>query len=169
MLFGDDLLEFLDDFRMFGSDIVVFVEVSGEIVEVAFTFLHIELPVTTAYTELVGLMEFPVEEVVLLLLAGFAFECGSEGDTVKAIVCYVGVCVGFLEITYTEQFAECRNDVVESEHVVTGLLGSDVSWPTYDEGHADTAFMARTLDATEFSVTAEKFGVCTAFLMRTVV
>ena len=48
---------------------MVFVNVCGQIEQFTLTAFHVEFPIALAYSHLVGLVKFPIEEVVLLLFA----------------------------------------------------------------------------------------------------
>lgn len=85
MFLQNDVLHFLDDVWMLGSDVVVFVKVCCEVVKTTLTSLHHQFPIAHAQAHHVCLMKFPIEVVVLLL---FALSCqsGIEGDAVEIIV-----------------------------------------------------------------------------------
>lgn len=113
VLLVDDLHQFLDNVRVLSRHIVVFVDVGGKVVEVASATVDIEFPVTLAHTQLVRLVKFPIEEVVLLLLT-LAKECGSKRDAVKVVVSQSLVAKARDVIFLPDEVAEGRHDVVES-------------------------------------------------------
>ena len=168
MFLQNDVLHFLDDVWMLGSDVVVFVKVCCEVVKTALPSLHHQFPVAHAQAHHVCLMKFPIEVVVLLL---FALSCqsGIEGDAVEIIVGKRFVAVALLVVFDASQIAERRHEVVDGQLMVVDRAGLDVAWPAYDEGDADAALVGAAFLALKQTVAVEEIGVGAAFLMRSVV
>ena len=68
MLLEYDLFHGLDPLGILCGQVVVFVNVVGQVVEVTLALLNEEFPVALTHGYLVGLAKLPVEEIVLLLL-----------------------------------------------------------------------------------------------------
>lgn len=168
VLAGYDGLEVGHDVGMLGRDVVVFVEVVGEVVEGAFAVAHHELPVALAHAYHVGLVELPVEGVVLLLYS-LAGEGGIDGDAVEAVVGKARVAVAGLVVLHAGDVGEGGHEVVEGEGLVGGLAWSDACGPAHDEGHADAAFVGGALEASEQAVAVEERRVGAALLVGAVV
>ena len=151
----NDVLHFLDDVWMLGSDVVVFVQVCCEVVKTALTSLHHQFPVAHAQAHHVCLMKFPIEVVVLLLFA-LSGQSGIEGDAVEIIVGKRFVAVALLVVFDASQIAERRHEVVESQLMVVDRSGLDVAWPAYDEGDADTALVGAAFLALKQTVAGRR-------------
>ena len=85
MLLLDGSQQIFHDFRMFCRHIVVFVNIRSQVVEVRLAFYYYHLPVALSHANLVGLMKFPVEVFVVLLLGILAQKGRSDGNTVEAV------------------------------------------------------------------------------------
>lgn len=168
MFFQNDVLHFLDDVWMLGSDVVVFVQVCCEVVKTALPSLHHQFPVAHAQAHHVCLMKFPIEVVVLLLFA-LSGQSGIEGDAVEIIVGKRFVAVALLVVFNASQIAERWHEVVEGQLMVVDRSGLDVAWPAYDEGDANAALVGAAFLALKQTVAVEEIGVGAAFLMRSVV
>ena len=72
VLFLDDLFQFAHYVGVLGSHVVILVHISGMVDLLAVAALHIEFPVALAHSHLVGFVELPIQEVVLLLLGVIA-------------------------------------------------------------------------------------------------
>ena len=70
---------------MRSAHVVVLVQIGGEVVQVRLALYDNQLPVATAHSDLVGLVELPVEMVVLQLLGIVAEERRSDGESVEAV------------------------------------------------------------------------------------
>lgn len=68
VLFLDDLYQFFHNVGVLASHIVILVHIGGKVEQLAGAAFHIEFPVTLAHSHLVGFVELPIQEVVLLLL-----------------------------------------------------------------------------------------------------
>ena len=82
MLLLDGSQEFLYDFRMLCRYIMIFVDIRCQVVETWLALYHYHLPVALSHANLVGLVEFPVEIVVVLLLGILA-----QKGTLPALMC----------------------------------------------------------------------------------
>ena len=69
---------------MIGGYVVVLVKIGGEIVEVGSALFDNQFPVAFAHPDLVGLVKFPIEEVVFALFAGTQ-KSGDERYAVEII------------------------------------------------------------------------------------
>ena len=159
-----------------GLEVVVFVDVSLEVVEEGVALAHHKFPVALPYADdlRATVAHLPIEEVVLLLLAGLAKHRRAEGDAVcltlfpapwrggQAMRC------DFLLGEGSAVLHKGGHEVVEGQLVIAdGSLG-DASAPT-DEGDADAALVGTALDAAQFPVPAKERGVCATLFMRAVV
>ena len=106
---------------------------------------------------------------MLYLLTVISQQSRSKRYTVEAIPFQFFVQVFFREILITNQFAERRHHIVESQLVVIFYTGRNFSRPSGNERHTDTTFQTLAFQAPKFTVTSEKFWVCTSFFMRAVV
>ena len=62
---SDNLFHLLYNIRMSGSDIMVFMNICGKIVKKRLSFFHNHLPVSHTYTNLIGFVKFPIQEIML--------------------------------------------------------------------------------------------------------
>ena len=106
MLFLYYVHQFADNLRKHSSQVVIFVNVVGEIVEAWLSLHHHQFPVATAHANLVCLVEFPVQMVMLLLLVIVAEKGGGDADAVKAVAGQLLVGVASAEILHTSKVAE---------------------------------------------------------------
>ena len=141
----NDSYHLLHNIGMLGSYVMIFMNVRCQVVEMRFSFLHNQFPVAHTHTNLVCFMEFPIQEVMLLLLVVLPQHRRSERDTVKAIAFQLLVQILFRELLVAYQLAERRHHVVKGQLVVIYHTGRYMSRPAYDEGNANTAFVALTL------------------------
>ena len=169
MLAGNDMLEPFDDVRMLSCEVVVFVDILRQVVEMAYALVYIQFPVTLTYSHLVCFVEFPVEEVMFFLLSRLSEQGRCKRNTVEGIIFQLVVSVSLLEIPDADEVAESGYDVIKCQLVVTGLTRFDVTGPTYYEGDTDAALVAGAFDSAEFAITAEESRVCATLFVRTVV
>ena len=165
----NDSYHLLHNIGMLGSYVMIFVNVRCQVVEMRFSFLHNQFPVAHTHTNLVCLMKFPIQEVMLLLLVVLPQHCRSERDTVEAIALQLLVQILFGEFLVAYQLAERRHHVVKSQLVVVYRTGRYMSRPAYNKGNTDTAFVALTFQSAQLTVASEKFRIGTTFLVRAVV
>lgn len=67
MLCSDNLFHLFHNIRMSGSDIMVFMNICSKIVKERSPFFHYHLPVSHTYTNLIGFIKFPIQEIMFLL------------------------------------------------------------------------------------------------------
>ena len=72
VLLMDDLYQFAHDVGVLGSHVVILVHIGGKVEQLAVAALYIKFPVALAHSHLVGFVELPIQEVVLLLLGVIA-------------------------------------------------------------------------------------------------
>lgn len=76
-------------------------QVVGEIVQTGLTLYYYQFPVASAHTNLIGLVELPVQMVVQLLLVGIAQECRRDADAVETVARQGTVGVTLAEVFHT--------------------------------------------------------------------
>lgn len=155
--------------RMRSTHVVILVQVGGEVVQARLALYDNQFPVATAHSDLVGLVELPVEMVVLQLLGIVAEERRSDGKSVEAIARELAVGVALAEVLHAGEVAERRHEVVEGELQVAHLACLHVSGPPCYERNAYAALVALALESAQFTVASEEFGVGTTLLVRSVV
>ena len=85
---------------MRSAHVVVLVQIGGEVVQARLALYDNQLPVATAHSNLVGLVELPVEMVVLQLLGIVAEERRSDGESVEAVARELAVGVALAEVLH---------------------------------------------------------------------
>ena len=156
---------------MIGREIVVFVRVGGEVIECGLSALDDEFPVATPNTYHVGLVELPIEVVVLPLCLRITEEGRQNADSV-GIRQWDDFTIGQLRhftIGQLRDITEGGEEVIEGEGLVAHAAGSDISWPADDERDTDAALVCAALEAAELAVVVEVVGVCSALFVRSVV
>lgn len=158
-----DADEFSKLVRILGLEVMVFVDVGFEVIEEGVALADYKFPISLPYTDdlRATIAHLPIEEVVLLLLAGLAKHRWAERDAVsltpspfprrggQAMCCYFFLGEG------TAVLHKSRHEVVEGELMVTNSSLGDACAPT-DEGDADAALVGAALDASQFAVPAEE-------------
>lgn len=179
MVFVDFLNEKAHDFGTAGSEIVVFMGVVGQVIKCRLASLHNQFPIALAYTQHVGLVEFPVE-VVVLPLPTLTDEGGKDTDTV-ATDCFTVRKPMVYELSLLQsqivkwQSADAGDvtkrgqKVVEGKGLVALASRTYMAWPSYYERNADATLMGTALQASELSVVVEVCGVGTTFFVGSVV
>ena len=74
----NDSYHLLYNIGVLGSYVMIFVNVRCQVVEMRFPLLVSEFPVAHTHTNLVCFMEFPIQEVMLLLLVVLPQHCRCE-------------------------------------------------------------------------------------------
>ena len=64
------------------GEVMILMDVGGQVVEMAFAMIDDELPVALSDAYLAALVELPIQIVVLLLLLVFTEQGGKEGNAV---------------------------------------------------------------------------------------
>ena len=169
MLLLDGCQEFLYDFRMLCRYIMVFVDIRCQVVETWLALYHYHLPVALSHANLVGLVELPVEVVVVLLFGILAQKGRSDGDSVETITCQLLVGVALGEVLDSGKVAEGWHQVVEGKLGVVYAARLDMLRPPGDERDADSALVTLALQALQLAVATEELWISAALLVRTVV
>ena len=146
---------------------MVFVEVGGKVVQAYFSVLDNHLPVGHTQRHHVGFVEFPVEELVLLLLPVLAAQGLGKGNAVEPLFC----CAGLQAVSVAVEpgiVKEGGHEVVERQLVVVYRSGWHITTPG-DEGDADAALVGGTLYTPEQAVAVEPVGVGATLCVRSVV
>ena len=156
MLLLDGSQEFLYDFRMICRYIMIFVDIRCQVVETWLALYHYHLPVALSHANLVGLVELPVEIVVVLLLGILAQEGRSDGDSIETITCQLLVGVALGEVLDSGKVAEGWHQVVEGKLGIIYAARLDMLRPPGDERDADAALVALALQALQLAVAPSK-------------
>ena len=144
-------------------------EVVGQVIQAAVAVLHNKFPVAHTDAQHVRLVEFPIEEVVLLLFVSFAYQRGIERDSIEVVVFNIRILESVGETRDAGCIAECGHQVVEGELMVGYGAGLDLARPAHNERHANAAFVGAALLSLQKAVAVEEIRVGTAFLVRAVV
>lgn len=157
--------DFRDHIGIEGGNIVGFIDVGGEVVEMdgglgifgeikanGFEGTHADGLLFSL------LMEFPIEVGMLFLLGGLSQERREKGDS-----------IGLARDWNLGKFAEGGEKIPVGGEVIGAGVGGDFAGPSGEERNTDAAFVEVAFVASEGTVAVEEIGLVPAFFMGSVV